>query len=78
MVKLLQFFRLIDAKEQKEEHEFRQSVLLLLRQLVNKSSVADIKLTTPAGRTLWEVVEPFSKAEQRAAMIKLRRGLSGR
>ena len=68
----------IDTKEQKEEHEFRQSVLLLLRQLVNKSSVADIKLTTPAGRTLWEVVEPFSKAEQRAAMIKLRRGLSGR
>lgn len=68
----------IDSKEQKEEHEFRQSVLLLLRQLVNKSSVADIKLTTPAGRVLWEVVEPFSKAEQRAAMIKLRRGLSGR
>lgn len=68
----------IDSKEQKEEHEFRQSVLLLLRQLVNKSSVADIKLTTPAGRTLWEVVEPFSKAEQKAAMIKLRRGLSGR
>lgn len=68
----------IDSKEQKEEHEFRQSVLLLLRQLVNKSSVANIKLTTPAGRTLWEVVEPFSKAEQRAAMIKLRRGLSGR
>ena len=67
----------IDTKEQKEEHEFRQSVLLLLRQLVNKSSVADIKLTTPAGRALWEVVEPFSKAEQRAAMIKLRRGLSG-
>lgn len=68
----------IDSKEQKEEHEFRQSVLLLLRQLVNKSSVANIKLTTPAGRTLWEVVEPFSKAEQRATMIKLRRGLSGR
>lgn len=68
----------IDSKEQKEEHEFRQSVLLLLRQIFNKSSVADIKLTTPAGRTLWEVVEPFSKAEQRAAMIKLRRGLSGR
>ena len=67
-----------NEKEQKEEHEFRQSVLLLLRQIFNKSSVADIKLTTPAGRTLWEVVEPFSKAEQRAAMIKLRRGLSGR
>lgn len=68
----------IDSKEQKEEHEFRQSVLLLLRQLVNKSSVADIKLTTPQARVLWEVVEPFSKAEQRAELIKLRRGLSGR
>ena len=67
-----------DDKKEKEEHDFMQGVLLLLRQLANKSSVADIKLTTPAGRTLWEVVEPFSKAEQRAAMIKLRRGLSGR
>lgn len=67
-----------DDKKEKEKHDFMQGVLLLLRQLVNKSSVADIKLTTPAGRTLWEVVEPFSKAEQRAAMIKLRRGLSGR
>ena len=55
-----------------------QAVLLLLRQIAAKSEVADIKLTTPQGRTLWEVVEPFSKAEQRAEMIKLRRGLSGR
>ena len=67
-----------DDKKEKEEHDFMQGVLLLLRQIFNKSSVADIKLTTPAGRTLWEVIEPFSKAEQRAAMIKLRRGLSGR
>ena len=67
-----------DDKKEKEEHDFMQGVLLLLRQIFNKSSVADIKLTTPAGRVLWEVVEPFSKAEQRAAMIKLRRGLSGR
>ncbi|MGP3303159.1 phage tail tip lysozyme [Lactobacillus crispatus] len=67
-----------DDKKEKEEHDFMQGVLLLLRQIFNKSSVANIKLTTPAGRTLWEVVEPFSKAEQRAAMIKLRRGLSGR
>lgn len=67
-----------NEKEQKEEHDFRQAVLLLLTQLVNKSNVADIKLKTPQGRTLWEVIEPFSKAEQRAAMIKLRRGLSGR
>lgn len=67
-----------NEKERKEEHDFRQAVLLLLTQLVNKSNVADIKLKTPQGRTLWEVIEPFSKAEQRAAMIKLRRGLSGR
>lgn len=67
-----------DDKKEKEEHDFMQGVLLLLRQIFNKSSVADIKLTTPQGRVLWEVIEPFSKAEQRAAMIKLRRGLSGR
>ncbi|NRO84168.1 Chromosome partition protein Smc [Lactobacillus helveticus] len=68
----------IDTKKEKEEHDFRQAMLLLLTQLVNKSNVADIKLKTPQGRTLWEVVEPFSKAESRAEMIKLRRGLSGR
>ncbi|PAK77955.1 hypothetical protein, partial [Lentilactobacillus kefiri] len=66
------------SKKEKEEHGFRQAVLSLLTQLVDKSDVADIKLRTPAGRTLWEVVEPFSRAEQRAQMIKLRRGLSGR
>ncbi|NRO92832.1 tape measure protein [Lactobacillus helveticus] len=68
----------IDTKKEKEEHDFRQAMLLLLTQLVNKSNVADIKLKTPQGRTLWEVIEPFSKAESRAEMIKLRRGLSGR
>lgn len=67
-----------DDKKEKEEHDFMQGVLLLLRQIFNKSSVADIKLTTPQARVLWEVVEPFSKAEQRAELIKLRRGLSGR
>ena len=74
----LQVQNVNNEKERKEEHDFRQAVLLLLTQLVNKSNVADIKLKTPQGRTLWEVIEPFSKAEQRAAMIKLRRGLSGR
>ncbi|MBU5980037.1 phage tail tape measure protein [Lactobacillus helveticus] len=68
----------IDIKKEKEEHDFKQAVLLLLTQLVNKSNIADIKLKTPQGRTLWEVIEPFSKAESRAEMIKLRRGLSGR
>ena len=68
----------IDTKKEKEEHDFRQAILLLLTQLVNKSNVADIKLTTPAGRALWEVVEPYSKQEQRAEQIRERRGLSGR
>lgn len=73
-----QSYNYVDQEQRKEEHDFMQAVLLLLRQIAAKSEVADIKLTTPQGRTLWEVVEPFSKAEQRAEMIKLRRGLSGR
>lgn len=73
-----EFDQQTDSKKEKEDHDFKEAVLLLLNQLVNKSDVANIKLTTPQGRVLWEVVEPFSKAEQRAAMIKLRRGLSGR
>lgn len=73
-----QSYNYVDQESRKEEHDFMQAVLLLLRQIAAKSEVADIKLTTPQGRTLWEVVEPFSKAEQRAEMIKLRRGLSGR
>ena len=73
-----EFDQQIDSKKEKEDHDFKEAVLLLLNQLVNKSDVANIKLTTPQGRVLWEVIEPFSKAEQRAAMIKLRRGLSGR
>lgn len=66
-----------DQKEKKEEHEFRQAVLLLLQQLVSKDGSANITLTTPDGRKLWEVVEPFFKDEQRSNQIKQRRGLSG-
>ena len=67
-----------NEKERKEEHDFRQAVLLLLQQLVAKNGNVDVKLTTPAGRALWEVVEPYSKQEQRAEQIRERRGLSGR
>ena len=67
----------IDQKEKKEEHEFRQAILLLLQQLVSKDGSANITLTTPDGRTLWQVVEPFFKENQRANQIKQRRGLSG-
>ncbi|MBC6342085.1 phage tail tape measure protein [Lactobacillus kimbladii] len=67
----------VDQKEKKEEHEFRQAVLLLLQQLVNKDGSANITLTTPDGRTLWQVVEPFFKENQRSNQVRQRRGLSG-
>ncbi len=67
----------VDPKEKKEEQDFRQAVLLLLERLVNKDNSANITLTTPQGRTLWSVVEPFYKENERANQIKQRRGLSG-
>ncbi|MCX8723051.1 phage tail tape measure protein [Lactobacillus sp. B4005] len=67
----------VDPKEKKEEQDFRQAVLLLLERLVNKDNSANITLTTPEGRTLWSVVEPFYKENERANQIKQRRGLSG-
>ncbi|MCX8721282.1 MULTISPECIES: phage tail tape measure protein [unclassified Lactobacillus] len=67
----------VDSKEKKEEKDFRQAVLLLLERLVNKDNSANITLTTPEGRTLWSVVEPFYKENERANQIKQRRGLSG-
>jgi len=68
----------VNVKEQKEERDFRQAVLLLLRQLVAKNDDINIKLTTPEGRTLWEVVKPFAKADQRVQQIRERKGLSDR
>lgn len=73
----LQVQNVNNEKERKEEHDFRQAVLLLLEQLVGKDKDIDIKLTTPAGRALWEVIQPFEKAAQRANEIKRRKGLSG-
>ena len=67
----------VDSKEKKEEQDFRQAVLLLLERLVNKDNSANITLTTPEGRTLWSVVEPFYKENERSNQIKQRRGLSG-
>lgn len=65
-------------EDRKEEHEFMKSVLLLLQQIAGKDGSIDMKVTTPEGRALWEVVKPFSKADQRADEIKRRKGLSGR
>lgn len=68
----------VNVKEQKEEHDFRQAVLLLLQEIRDKGQSFDIRLTTPQGRTLWEVVKPYEKADQRAQQIRERKGLSGR
>ena len=70
--------QVVDTKEKKEEHDFRESVLFLLQQLVGKSDVAKITLQTPQGRTLWQVVEPFAKEENKKEIMRLKRGLSGR
>lgn len=70
--------QVVDTKEKKEEHDFRESVLFLLQQLVGKSDVAKITLQTPQRRTLWQVVEPFAKEENKKEIMRLKRGLSGR
>ena len=67
-----------NEKERKEEHDFRQAVLLLLTEIAGKSDVAKITLTTPAGRALWSVIQPFAKQENKREINRLRRGLSGR
>ena len=67
-----------NEKERKEEHDFRQAVLLLLTEIAGKSDVAKITLTTPAGRALWSVIQPFAKQENKREITRLRRGLSGR
>ena len=67
-----------NEKERKEEHDFRQAVLLLLTEIAGKSDVAKITLTTPAGRALWSIIQPFAKQENKREITRLRRGLSGR
>ena len=67
-----------NEKERKEEHDFRQAVLLLLTEIAGKSDVAKITLTTPAGRALWSIIQPFAKQENKREITRLRRGLSDR
>lgn len=67
----------VNSKEQKEEHDFRQAVLLLLTEIAGKSDVAKITLTTPAGRALWSIIQPFQKQDMKSEITRLRRGLSG-
>ncbi|NHL94358.1 tape measure protein [Lactobacillus helveticus] len=67
----------VNSKEQKEEYDFRQAVLLLLTEIAGKSDVAKITLTTPAGRALWSIIQPFQKQDMKSEITRLRRGLSG-
>lgn len=67
----------VNSKERKEEHDFRQAVLLLLTEIAGKSDVAKITLTTPAGRALWSIIQPFQKQDMKSEITRLRRGLSG-
>lgn len=62
----------------KDEHDLLQAMLLVLQKMSVQSHDVHITLTTPEGRKLWEVIEPFYKSDRRQDMIKERRGLSAR
>lgn len=68
----------LNSKDVKEEHDLLKAMLLILQQMNAKNNDVNIKLTTPEGRTLWEVVKPYQKADQRADAIRERKGLSAR
>lgn len=68
----------ISNKDEKDEHDLLQAMLLVLQKMSVQSHDVHITLTTPEGRKLWEVIEPFYKQDRRQDMIKERRGLSAR
>lgn len=68
----------ITTKDEKDEHDLLQAMLLVLQKMSAQSHDVHITLETPEGRKLWEVVEPFYKQDRRQDMIKERRGLSAR
>ncbi|NRN90953.1 tape measure protein [Lactobacillus helveticus] len=68
----------ITTKDEKDEHDLLQAMLLVLQKMSAQSRDIHITLETPEGRKLWEVVEPFYKQDRRKDMIKERRGLSAR
>lgn len=68
----------ISNKDEKDEHDLLQAMLLVLQKMSVQSHDVHITLTTPEGRKLWEVIEPFYKSDRRQDMIKERRGLSAR
>lgn len=68
----------ITTKDEKDEHDFLEAMLLVLQKISVQSHDVHITLETPEGRKLWEVVEPFYKQDRRQDIIKERRGLSAR
>lgn len=68
----------VETKDEKDEHDLLQAMLLVLQKISVQSHDVHITLETPEGRKLWEVVEPFYKQDRRQDMIKERRGLSAR
>lgn len=68
----------ISNKDEKDEHDLLQAMLLVLQKMSAQSRDIHITLETPEGRKLWELVEPFYKQDRRQDMIKERRGLSAR
>lgn len=68
----------ITTKDEKDEHDLLEAMLLVLQKISVQSHDVHITLETPEGRKLWEVVEPFYKQDRRQDIIKERRGLSAR
>lgn len=68
----------VETKDEKDEHDLLQAMLLVLQKMSAQNRDIHITLETPEGRKLWELVEPFYKQDRRQDMIKERRGLSAR
>lgn len=68
----------VETKDEKDEHDLLQAMLLVLQKISAQNRDIHITLETPEGKKLWELVEPFYKQDRRQDMIKERRGLSAR
>lgn len=68
----------ITTKDEKDEHDLLEAMLLVLQKMSAQNRDIHITLETPEGRKIWELIEPFYKQDRRQDMIKERRGLSAR
>lgn len=65
-----------NTKEQKEEHKFRQDVILLLRQLLAQGTTINTNFEID-GRNVFKATSRYFKEDQRRTTMQQRRGLSG-